>query len=69
MSPHTAGIDASDDVAVSCKEGICGTCETPVLGGTPDHRDSIQTEAEKARNDKIFVCVSRSCSRTLKLDL
>ena len=26
---------------VYCEEGICGTCETTVLGGIPGHRDSL----------------------------
>lgn len=57
------------DVMVSCLEGTCGTCETPVLGGEPDHRDSILTDAEKAQNDTMFICVSRSRSKRLRLDL
>lgn len=57
------------DVAVSCLEGTCGTCETTVLDGVVDHRDSILTEGEKAANDTMFVCVSRSCSERLRLDL
>lgn len=44
----------------SCSEGTCGTCETPVLAGTPDHRDSILTDEEKASCDSMFICVSRS---------
>ncbi len=28
-------------VASSCKDGVCGTCETRVLRGLPDHRDSV----------------------------
>lgn len=60
--------DAGIDVEVSCLEGMCGTCETTVLEGEPDHRDSILTEDEKAQNDTMFVCVSRSRSGRLKLD-
>jgi len=61
--------EAGVDIAVSCLEGICGTCETAVLDGAPDHRDSILTDDEKAQNDTMFVCVSRSCSERLRLDL
>lgn len=61
--------DAGVDVDVSCEEGICGTCETAVLEGTPEHRDSIQSDAQRRRNDTMYVCVSRSRSRTLRLDL
>lgn len=49
-------------VLSSCGEGTCGTCETSVLAGTPDHRDSILTDSEKQRGDTMFICVSRSKS-------
>ena len=44
----------------SCREGTCGTCETPVLAGEVDHRDSLLTDEEKAANDKMFICVSHA---------
>jgi ferredoxin-NADP reductase len=53
----------------SCMEGICGTCETPVLEGRPDHRDSVLSDEEKAANDCMMLCVSRSLSDRLVLDL
>lgn len=53
----------------SCGEGICGTCETPVLDGRPDHRDSVLADDEKAANDAMMVCVSRSLSARLVLDV
>ncbi|MGA8208963.1 MAG: cytochrome P450 [Nocardioidaceae bacterium] len=56
-------------VLTSCNEGKCGTCELGVLGGLPDHRDSVLTEEERARNDRMMVCVSRSRSHRLVLDL
>ena len=43
----------------SCHEGICGTCETVVLDGEVDHRDSVLTEDEKASNETMMICVSR----------
>jgi ferredoxin-NADP reductase len=57
------------DVEFSCSEGTCGTCETQVLGGIPDHRDSLLTEQERAAGDVIFPCVSRCKSGPLVLDL
>jgi ferredoxin len=60
--------DAGVDVPFSCTEGICGTCETGVLEGIPDHRDLVLTESEKAANDVIFVCCSGSKSPRLVLD-
>ncbi|MGW0036926.1 PDR/VanB family oxidoreductase [Gordonia sp. NPDC003376] len=57
------------DVEFSCREGTCGTCETAVLDGTPEHRDSVLDDDERAANDCMMVCVSRSRSPRLVLDL
>jgi ferredoxin-NADP reductase len=56
-------------VLSSCREGMCGTCETPVLDGIPDHRDSILSEEERTAGDTMMICVSRARSRRLVLDL
>lgn len=56
-------------VLSSCHEGTCGTCETAVLDGVPDHRDSVLTDEEQAANDTMMICVSRACSARLVLDL
>jgi ferredoxin len=61
--------EAGVAVLGSCMEGVCGTCECYVLEGEPDHRDSILSEAERARNDVMMVCVSRSKSGRLVLDV
>jgi ferredoxin-NADP reductase len=61
--------EAGMTVLSSCREGTCGTCETGVLGGTPDHRDSVLTEAERLESEVMMLCVSRSCSPRLVLDL
>jgi ferredoxin-NADP reductase len=60
---------AGVEVASSCREGTCGTCETDVLDGDPDHRDSLLTEEERAAGDTMLICVSRSCGPRLVLDL
>ncbi|KHL12473.1 ferredoxin-NADP reductase [Mumia flava] len=52
--------DAGVDVLSSCEEGTCGTCETGVLGGRVDHRDSLLTAAEQAAHDVMLLCVSRA---------
>jgi hypothetical protein len=51
------------------EEGYCGTCETAVLDGVPDHRDVVLTKAERAAGRTIMSCVSRACGRKLVLDL
>ncbi|GAA2914103.1 PDR/VanB family oxidoreductase [Streptosporangium fragile] len=61
--------DAGVGVLSSCRQGLCGTCETDVLEGEPDHRDALLDDAERAAGDCMFVCVSRSRSDRLVLDL
>jgi ferredoxin-NADP reductase len=61
--------DAGVPALSSCQSGTCGTCETPVLGGVPDHRDSVLTDEEQAANDTMMICVSRARSSHLILDL
>ncbi|MGV9709510.1 PDR/VanB family oxidoreductase [Gordonia sp. NPDC003424] len=61
--------EAGVNVLSSCREGLCGTCETTVLDGTPDHRDSVLDDDERAANTCMLVCVSRACSDRLVLDL
>ncbi|GGS13161.1 ferredoxin [Streptomyces humidus] len=53
----------------SCREGICGTCETKVVEGIPDHRDSLLTQEERDENDTMMICVGRARCRRLVLDL
>ncbi|TDE25312.1 oxidoreductase [Actinomadura sp. 6K520] len=60
---------AGVDVLSSCREGTCGTCETPVLEGEPDHRDSVLTEAERADGSFMMICVSRARGPRLVLEL
>ncbi|MGS5089699.1 PDR/VanB family oxidoreductase [Hydrogenophaga sp. A37] len=57
------------DVPVSCESGVCGTCLTRVLEGTPDHRDSFLTDSERRANDQFTPCCSRASSPLLVLDL
>ncbi|MFJ8884817.1 PDR/VanB family oxidoreductase [Streptomyces sp. NPDC102402] len=56
-------------VESSCRDGICGSCETRVLEGTPDHRDFLLSEAERAAGASMMICVSRCASGRLVLDL
>jgi ferredoxin-NADP reductase len=61
--------EAGMSVLSSCQEGTCGTCETPVLDGVVDHRDSLLTLDEQAANDTMFICVSRAACPRLVLEL
>ena len=62
-------LDAGVDVPYSCCEGICGSCETAVLEGEPDHRDSVLSPKEQAANKIMMVCVSGCKSSRLVLDI
>lgn len=56
-------------VPFSCEEGICGSCETRVIAGEIDHRDSVLTADERASQKVMMVCVSGCKSERLVLDL
>lgn len=56
-------------VSTSCQVGVCGTCETRVLEGRPEHRDCVLDDAEKASNQVMMICVSRCKGTHLRLDL
>ena len=60
---------AGFDIPRSCEQGICGTCLTRVIAGTPDHRDHVLTDEERAAGDQIALCCSRARSPRLVLDL
>ena len=62
-------LDNGVDVPFSCQEGVCGTCETGLISGVPDHRDSVLSAKEKASNKVMMVCVSGCKSERLVLDL
>ncbi len=57
------------EVPSACEEGVCGTCETRVVAGDPEHRDVLLSDSEKAAGRTMMVCVSRSRSPRLVLDL
>lgn len=61
--------EAGADVISSCESGVCGTCITNVLEGTPDHKDDILSAGERAAGTSMTICVSRSLSPKLVLDL
>lgn len=61
--------DVVPGVMSSCEDGYCGTCETPVLEGIPLHRDTVLTPSEQASNETMMICVGRSCSQRLVLEL
>jgi vanillate O-demethylase ferredoxin subunit len=56
-------------VPASCEQGVCGSCETRVLGGRPDHKDLILSPEEKRAGAVMMICCSGSMSSELELDL
>ncbi len=62
-------LDGGIQADYSCLEGVCGTCETRVIEGEPDHRDSVLSASEKASNQTMMICVSGCKSERLVLDI
>jgi ferredoxin len=73
VGPGTSILEAAENaglaVTSSCRDGICGSCETRVLAGTPDHRDFLLSDAERATGETMMICVSRCASDRLVLNL
>jgi ferredoxin len=61
--------EAGVAVLSSCGEGTCGSCQTAVLAGTPDHRDSVLDPQQRAAGDCMMICVSRSATPRIVLDV
>jgi ferredoxin len=60
---------AGVETPYSCGEGVCGTCQTRVIEGEPDHWDMYLTPEEQEKGDCMMICISRSKSDRLVLDL
>lgn len=73
VSPDQSILDVLEEANVvpsfSCREGICGSCEVKVLEGRPEHRDLILTDEEKEEGNTMMICVSRSQTPRLVLEL
>jgi ferredoxin-NADP reductase len=73
VPPDRSILDVVEEAGVlvlsSCREGTCGTCETPVVSGEVDHRDSVLTPGEQEANEVMMICVSRAACPRLVLEL
>ncbi|MEU4876315.1 PDR/VanB family oxidoreductase [Streptomyces sp. NPDC021608] len=73
VAPGVSVLDAvraaGVQVLYSCAEGTCGTCETDVLDGTPEHRDCVLSTEERESGETMMICVSRCRGERLVLDL
>ena len=62
-------MDNGISIAHSCREGVCGTCETRVLEGIPDHKDNVLSPREQASNGVMMICCSGAKTDRLVLDI
>jgi ferredoxin-NADP reductase len=73
VEPDQSILDAARAVGIpapfSCSEGTCGTCETNIVSGLADHRDSVLSSAEQDENSTLMICVSRAACPKITLDL
>ena len=53
-------LDNGFGVPYACEDGWCGACTIPLISGKADHRDEFLSDADKAANEKIQVCISRA---------
>ena len=61
--------EAGYEIPSNCEEGICGTCEVPVLGGAVDHRDTVLTPAERRSGERMMACCSRASGERIVLGI
>ncbi len=59
------GIEVEND----CRDGICGSCVTPIVSWTVDHQDLVLTRKEQTAMDKMMICCSKPTCDRLELDL
>ena len=73
VAPDETALSALRRVGITiptvCEQGVCGTCLTKVLEGSPDHRDLCLSDDERSANDCFAPCCSRALSPSLVVDL
>lgn len=73
VSADESMLDAMERLGVAhpfaCREGLCGSCEAPLLQGQALHLDSVLSPQECAAQQRVMVCVSRCAGSRLVLDL
>ncbi|MEX0280924.1 MAG: 2Fe-2S iron-sulfur cluster-binding protein [Arenibacterium sp.] len=61
--------EAGLDPLYDCQRGDCGICQCKVYEGEPEHRDIVLTKRERSSNQLMQICVSRSKSPKLVIDI
>jgi ferredoxin len=73
VPPERSILEVAEEAGVlalsSCRVGTCGTCETPVVSGEIDHRDSVLTPEEQEDSWAMMICVSRAACPRIVLEL
>jgi len=73
VAAHESVLDALERLGVdhpfACREGLCGSCEAPILQGQAQHLDNVLSPEERAAQQRMLVCVSRCAGDRLVLDL
>jgi ferredoxin-NADP reductase len=73
VPPERSILEVAEEAGVlalsSCRVGTCGTCETPIVSGEVDHRDSVLTPEEQEDNWAMMICVSRAACPRIVLEL
>lgn len=53
----------------NCLQGECGACVATVLSGVPEHKDTVLSDRAKSAGKRIILCVSRSLTPRIVIDL
>ena len=73
VQPEQSMLEALEQANVcipfSCREGMCRSCEVPLISGEADHRDFVLNDQEREANTCMLPCVSRARSSELVVDL
>lgn len=73
VPPERSILEVAEEAGVlalsSCRVGTCGTCETPIVSGEIDHRDSVLTPEEQEDDWSMMICVSRAACPRIVLEL
>ncbi|HEY0375129.1 MAG TPA: PDR/VanB family oxidoreductase [Amnibacterium sp.] len=73
VPPERSILEVVEDAGVlalsSCRVGTCGTCETPIVDGEVDHRDSVLSPEEQDDNFAMMICVSRAACPRITIEL
>ena len=62
-------VEEAVEVDFTCRRGECGSCVSTVLEGVPEFRNTVLSARARAAGRRIALCVDRSATPVLVLDL